>query len=66
MMSRPRSEFLRHVKPKKPEGPLLRLWGYVGAGIVYLLFGIGAIVWNLLTRNRWGIRKRKLRYLDEL
>ena len=60
------SPFLRHVKPKRPEGPLMRAWGYVGAGIVYVMFAAGAVVWNMLTRNRLGMRKRKLRYLDDL
>ena len=61
-----RSPFLRHVNPKPPEGPLMRLWGHVGAGIVYVLFGIVAVVWNLLTITRTGRRKRSLRYLDDL
>ncbi len=61
-----RSEFTRHIKPKKPETGLLKVWGYVAAGIVYVTFGIGMILWNMISRNSLGMKKRGLRDLDDL
>ena len=62
----PLNPYTRHIKPKGPEPWPLQIWGYVGAGIVYVLFGVGAIVWGLVSRDRLGRRKRGLRHLDDL
>ncbi len=58
--------FTRHIKPKLPEPWWLRIWGFLAAGIVYAAFGVGAIFWNSLSRDRLGRRKRSLRHLDDL
>ncbi len=58
--------YTRHIKPKKPEGKLMRLWGYVGSAIVWVMFGVGAIFWNAASRDALGRRKRGLRHLDDL
>ncbi len=55
----------RFIKPKKPESLPMRIWGYVAAGIVYLTYGLFWIAWQWLTRDRFGRRKRRLRFLDE-
>jgi hypothetical protein len=57
--------YTRFIRPKKPESLPMRIWGYVAAGIVYLTYGIFWIAWQWLTRDRFGRRKRRLRFLDE-
>jgi hypothetical protein len=57
--------YTRFVKPKKPESLPMRIWGYVAAAIVYLAYGVFWIAWQWLTRDRFGRRKRRLRFLDE-
>ena len=58
--------YTRHIKPKKLESLALRIWGYVGAGIVYLMYGVFWVAWQWLTRDRFGRRKRRLRFLDDM
>ena len=62
----PVNPYTRHIKSRKPEPWPLRIWGYVAAGIVYVAFGIGAIIWGSVSRDRLGRRKRSLRHLDDL
>ena len=57
--------YTRFIKPKKPESLPMRIWGYVAAGIVYLTYGVFWLAWQWLTRDRFGRRKRRLRFLDE-
>lgn len=64
-MSQP-NPYTRFVKPKQPESLPMRIWGYIGAGIAWFLFGILWVTWQYLTRNRLGMRKWKLRHLDDL
>ena len=57
--------YTRFIKPKRPESLPMRIWGYVAAGIVYLTYGLFWLAWQWLTRDRFGRRKRRLRFLDE-
>jgi hypothetical protein len=58
--------YTRHIKPKKPESLPMRIWGYIGAGIAWLLFGVFMLVWNLLTRDKYGRKKRAFRDMEDL
>ena len=52
-------------EPKEGHKELTISAGYVGAAIVYLMYGVFWVAWQWLTRDRFGRRKRRLRYLDE-
>ena len=58
------SPYSRHIKPKKPESLPMRIWGYIGAGIAWLVFGMFMAVWELLTRDRFGRKKGAFRDLE--
>ena len=58
--------YTRHIKPKGPESLPMRIWGYIGAGIAWLLFGVFMVLWNGVSRNRLGMKKRAFRDLDDL
>ena len=60
------SQYTRHIKPKEPETGLMKLWGYIGAGIAWLLFGVFMIFWNGISRNRFGVKKSAFRDLEDL
>ena len=46
------SPFTRHLKPKKPESLPMRIWGYIGAGVAWLAFGMFMAVWELFEADR--------------
>jgi hypothetical protein len=65
LVSQP-NPYTRFIKPKQPEPLPMRIWGYIGAGIAWTLFGRFWLSWQYLTRNRLGMRKWSLRHLDDL
>ena len=44
----------------------MRVWGYIGAGIAWLLFGVFMVFWNGISRNRLGFKKSAFRDLENL